>query len=193
MFYSQRFKQQVSVSAQQNENNPNSFYYFIANSGKGWMKGIEVDYKRELTKYIFITSSFGFLDTWIDKFLYEVSNGVEEEGGNRQAPMSPNVSASVTVAYQNNGYFFRLSHSHKDEYYFSDSHDNKTDVYSLDNLSFGRELNNISLSIWVNNLFDRRYPVRGFYFGLIPPNYENQLWVSYGDPFQAGISIDYSF
>ena len=193
LFYSARFKQQVSISDQQNENNPNSFYYFIANSGRGWIKGVEFDYKRDLTKYISITSSFGFLDTWVDKFLYEISNGVEEVGGNRQAPMSPNFSASVTLAYQNNGYFIRLSHSHKDEYYFSDSHDNKTDVYSLDNLSFGRELNNISLSIWVNNLFDRRYPVRGFYFGLIPPNYENQLWVSYGDPFQAGISIDYSF
>ena len=192
-FYSERFKQQVSVSAQQNENIPNSFYYFIANSGKGWMRGIEVDYKLELTKYISFTSSFGFLDTWLDKFLYEISNGVEEEGGNRQAPMSPNVSASVILAYQNNGYFFRLSHSYKDEYYFSDSHDNKTDAYSLDNLSFGRDFNNISLSIWVNNLFDRRFPIRGFYFGLIPPNYDDQLWVSYGDPFHAGIAIDYSF
>ena len=96
------------------------------------------------------------LDNWIDGFLYEISNGIEVVGGNRQAPMSPNFSSSVTLAYQNNGYFFRLSHSHKDEYYFSDSHDNKTDAYSLDNLSFGRDFNNISLSIWVNNLLVHR-------------------------------------
>ena len=92
-----------------------------------------------------------------------------------------------------NGNFFRLSHCYKGEYYFSDSHDNKTNAYSIDNLSFGRNFKNISLSIWVNNLFDKRYPVRGFYFGLLPPDYEDQLWISYGDPFQAGVSIDYSY
>jgi hypothetical protein len=42
-------------------------------------------------------------------------------------------------------------------------------------------------------MFDKRYPVRGFYFGLLPPNYEDQLWISYGDPFQAGVSIEYSY
>ena len=81
----------------------------------------------------------------------------------------------------------------KGEYYFSDSHDNKTNAYSIENLSFGRNFNNVSLSIWVNNMFDKRYPVRGFYFGLLPPNYEDQLWISYGDPFQAGVSIEYSY
>ena len=193
IFYSKRISQQVSVSAQQNENNPNSFYYFIANSGKGWIRGVEVDLKFELTKYISMTSNLGLLDTWIDKFIYESSYGVEEVGGNREAPMSPNTSISTTLSYQNNGYFFTLSHSYKSEYYFSDSHNNQTSAFTLNNLSFGKKLKNISLSIWLNNLFDKRFPIRGFYFGLIPPSYEDQLWVNYGDPFQAGIAIDYNF
>ena len=49
------------------------------------------------------------------------------------------------------------------------------------------------MSIWVNNLFDKRFQTRGFYFGLKPPNYEEELFVSYGDPIQFGFAIDYSF
>ncbi|OUW80127.1 MAG: hypothetical protein CBD77_00980 [bacterium TMED217] len=192
LFYSDRINQQISVSAQQDNNNPNSFYYFTANSGKGWIKGAEIDYNRKLTKYVSITSSFGFLDTWIDEFAYETSKG-DTIGGNRQAPMSPNFTVSVILAYQNNGYFLTLSHSYKDEYYFSDSHNNKADAYSLNNLSLGRNFNNISLSIWVNNLFDKRFQTRGFYFELKPPNYDKELFVSYGDPIQFGFAIDYSF
>ncbi len=43
------------------------------------------------------------------------------------------------------------------------------------------------------NMFDKRYAVRGFYFGLIPPEYRNQLWKSYGDPMHFGVTADYDF
>ena len=34
---------------------------------------------------------------------------------------------------------------------------------------------------------------RGFYFGLIPPDYPDQLFESYADPRQIGISIANKF
>ena len=43
-FVSDRIEQQVSISAQQYDNDPNSFYYFTANSGKGWLRGLELEY-----------------------------------------------------------------------------------------------------------------------------------------------------
>ena len=192
-FYGVRSEQQVSVSAQQIDNDPNSFYYFTANSGTGWMKGVELEQNLNISKNISIRYSIGYLDTWIEEFSYEIADGIFDNGGNRKASMSPDISSSFTLTYQNNGNFFRLSHCYKGDYYYSDSHDNKTNAYSIENLSFGRNFNNVSLSIWVNNMFDKRYPVRGFYFGLLPPNYEDQLWISYGDPFQAGVSIEYSY
>ena len=54
-------------------------------------------------------------------------------------------------------------------------------------------LDNFKISVRVKNIFDQKYAVRGFYFGLIPPNYEDQLWVSYGEPVQYGVSLDYNF
>ena len=50
---------------------------------------------------------------------------------------------------------------------------------------------NIKLTIWGNNIFNEIFTTRGFYFGLIPPDYQNQLFKSYGDPRQLGIKIDY--
>ena len=39
-FYGFRRDQQVSVSSQQDLGNPNSFYFFTGNSGKGILRGI---------------------------------------------------------------------------------------------------------------------------------------------------------
>lgn len=192
-FYGIRSNQQVSVSAQQVKNDPNSFHYFTANSGSGWMSGLEFEHRLNVTQYISLNYSIGLLDTWVDAFSYQISDDLLETSGGRQASMSPKMSVSSSLTYENEGYFARLSHSHKGKYYFSDSHNNEANAYSLYNLSFGKMLNKISLSFWINNLFDERYPVRGFYFGLIPPYYEDQLWLSYGDPFQASFSIDYSY
>ena len=79
------------------------------------------------------------------------------------------------------------------DHYFSDSHDNKNDGYNLINTSIGYKRNSYFIKIWANNILDKRYPTRGFYFALEPPNYENKLYLSWADPFRAGITIGYDF
>ena len=64
-FYGIRSAQQVSISAQQKENDPNSFYYFTGNSGKGWSKGLEIEHTTRLSKNITFRYSAGYLDTWL--------------------------------------------------------------------------------------------------------------------------------
>ena len=63
----------------------------------------------------------------------------------------------------------------------------------MTNITIGKSYKKINVKLWAKNIFDRRYPVRGFYFGLIPPEFENKLWLSYGDPRQLGLTIDYKF
>ena len=63
----------------------------------------------------------------------------------------------------------------------------------MTNISISKILDEFKISVWAKNIFDQKYAVRGFYFGLIPPNYEDQLWVSYGEPAQYGVSLDYNF
>ena len=49
------------------------------------------------------------------------------------------------------------------------------------------------LQLWGRNLLDERYGVRGFYFGLEPPDYADKLYKSYGDPRQIGVRLTTQF
>jgi iron complex outermembrane receptor protein len=139
-------------------------------------------------------ASLGYLTTWVDKFTYFAAEGVEAIGGNRKAAMSPKMTGSIGFNYENeSGIFASTLMSFKDEYYFSDSHDQQSEPYSLLSLTLGKSFGKTTATIWIRNAMDERYTTRGFYFGLIPPDYPDQLWKSYGDPRQIGVTIDYTF
>jgi iron complex outermembrane receptor protein len=143
---------------------------------------------------ISLNTSLGYLDTWIDKFTYQENSEMEGYGGDREAAMSPKVTGSFGVHFKNiSGFFGLVQMSFKDEYYFSDSHNQKSKPYTLLNINIGKSFGKTMVKLWIRNALDERYTTRGFYFGLIPPNYPDQLWKSYGDPKQIGVTIDYTF
>ena len=51
----------------------------------------------------------------------------------------------------------------------------------------------LDVSLWSKNIFNAKYTTRGFFFGLEPPNYEDKLYLSYGEPFTIGITLNYKF
>ena len=108
--------------------------------------------------------------------------------------MAPKMTGSVGINFHGeSGIFSSVQLTQKGDYYFSDSHNQKSESYSLLNLTAGKSFQNATIKFWVMNMFDKRYAVRGFYFGLIPPEYRNQLWKSYGDPMHFGVTADYDF
>ena len=193
-FYSQRNNQQVSVSSQQDKENPNSFLFYTGNAGSGTIQGFEWENTLNVSSNLNMDASLGYLTTWVDKFTYFAAEGVEAIGGDREAAMSPKMTGSVGFNYENeSGIFASALMSFKDEYYFSDSHDQKSEPYFLLNLTLGKSFRKITATFWIRNALDERYTTRGFYFGLIPPDYPDQLWKSFGDPRQIGITLDYTF
>jgi hypothetical protein len=193
-FYSLRKDQQVSVSSQQDKENPNSFLFYTGNAGSGTIQGFEWENTLNVSSNLNMDASLGYLTTWVDKFTYFAAEGVEAIGGNREAAMSPKMTGSIGFNYENeSGIFASTLMSFKDEYYFSDSHDQKSEPYSLLSLTLGKSFGKTTATIWIRNAMDERYTTRGFYFGLIPPDYPDQLWKSYGDPRQIGVTIDYTF
>jgi len=193
-FYNDRIDQQLSISAQQNASDPNSFYYFTTNSeGKGFSRGVEIDFNAKISNRLSLKTALAYLDTWTNKFSYTTSNNNVQSGGGREAAMAPKISSSATLTYKHNLLFITLSQNYKDEYYYSDSHDQKSVPYSLLNLTLGKSFGKTTATIWIRNAMDERYTTRGFYFGLIPPTYPDELWKSYGDPRQIGVTIDYTF
>ncbi len=65
--------------------------------------------------------------------------------------------------------------------------------HQIVNGSVGFEKGIWELTLWGHNLLDELYAVRGFYFGLTPPDYADTLYVSYGDPRQVGLSLGARF
>ena len=57
----------------------------------------------------------------------------------------------------------------------------------------GYDADNWSVTLWGNNIFDKQYATRGFFFGLEPPNYEKKLYTQLGSPRHIGVSFDYEF
>mgnify|MGYP001217581752 CR=1 FL=1 len=60
-------------------------------------------------------------------------------------------------------------------------------------LRTGYEAEYWSIELWGRNLFDERYPVRGFYFGNEPPDFPSTLYLRWGDPRQLGVTLRYAF
>ena len=194
VFYDQRKDQQVSVSSQQVEGDPNSFLYYTGNAGSGTIQGFEWENMLNVSSNLSMDASLGYLKTWVDKFIYFASEGMETSGGDREAAMSPIITGSIRLNYSNDsGIFGSVRSSYKSGYFYSDSHNKKAEPYTLTNLALGKSFGKTTTTIWIRNAFNERFTTRGFYFGLIPPDYPDQLWKSYGDPRQIGVSMDYKF
>ncbi|MDP7529326.1 MAG: TonB-dependent receptor [Candidatus Marinimicrobia bacterium] len=194
VFSNNRTDQQVSVSSQQVEGDPNSFLFFTGNAGSGSAKGWEWEFEYDLTPTIQGQLSVGKLETWVDEFTYQLDTETEGKGGDRAAAMSPKITGSIGLKYRDDSGISASAYlTYKDEYYFSDSHDQISEPYGLLNVSLGKSFGKTTITIWGRNVLDERYAIRGFYFGLIPPDYEDQLWLSYGDPRQIGLTVDYGF
>ena len=90
---------------------------------------------------------------------------------------------------------FKANVEGKGSYYFSDRHNEKADAYALLHSSLEYMNGNFSASLWVRNITDEDYQVRGFgSFGNNPGNgYTTELYTQQGAPRTAGLTVSYDF
>ena len=193
LFYMLRENLQVSVSDQQDPQNPNSFYYFTSNASSGHNYGAEIEGSHIfLNNKIKLTSSFGYLQTWTDQYEFYTDDINVETRGDREQSNAPKYTCSVAVdVMPTDRLTVTADYSFKDRFYLSDSHDFQSEGYHILNLSAGYRHNSAFISLWARNIVDARYSVRGFYFGLEPNDFENKLYLQWGDPFHMGITLRY--
>jgi len=191
-FYNQRKNQQISISSQQNLNDPNSFLFYTANAARGNITGIEFETKYQYENFEF-GSDLGILKTWLDEFKYEFGSGSILLSGNREAAMSPKWSGSLYfLKYFNDNFFMKITNSYKSKYYFSDNHNFQSSDYNLINILLVYSFQNIDINFWLKNITNEIYETRGFYFALKPYG-DDELFTSYGEPRQIGIGFNYNF
>jgi len=191
VFYSSRHEQQVSTSLQIDPQDPLSFVFFTANAAAGYNYGIETELAWQLSGNWWLDGSLALLRTKYDRF----DSPTAALSGREQAH-APSYQFAFGATYRSpSGFFTRVDYQGRDAFFFDDSHDQRSESYELAHVRVGYEWERWSISVWVRNVFDETYAVRGFYFANDPndPLFLPQLYTRLGDPRQAGLTMSHSF
>lgn len=189
LFVNRRDDQQVRTSFQLVPNDPASFVFFTDNAAQGKTYGFESDIRWFVGEAWELYANIGLLDATFDEF---VTSQVDLSG--RDQAHAPGYTLAAGASYRHAGGFFaRVDVSARDSFYFDVSHDQKSKAYELVNARVGFDAGSWTTYIWVRNLFDRSYAVRGFFFGNEPPDFSNTLYTRLGDPRQVGVTFEKRF
>ena len=182
IFYLQRNDAQIKTSFQSVADNPDDFVLYTGNAASGRNYGLESDVEWRVADRVTVGADLGLLQTHFENFV--VVAGSTPISVSRELPNSPHWQAAVNATYRDpRGPFARVDVTGMGGYYF-DLPPNQTtsNPYGLVNGKIGWEAGRWSAYLSGRNLLDKRYPVRGFYFGDVPPNFPNELYVQLGDP-----------
>ena len=193
LFHARRSEQQVSLSRQQFQDDPLSFFYFTANASKGSGNGLELEHRHRPLTNLVLRGTLGLLDTHVDRYPSPTKEDSTLVRGDRAAAHAPEYNLSLSARYDHpSGLSGRLELTAADGFFYSDSHDQRSGAHQLLGGSLSYQRGDWRATLWGRNLLDERYGVRGFFFGLEPPSYAPTLYESYGDPRQWGISLSTS-
>jgi outer membrane receptor protein involved in Fe transport len=189
VFYTLRKSLQLKTSEQLDPSNPDDFTFYTGNADSGRNYGLESEVAWRATAAVTLGASLGLLQTQYHGF---VQNGVLLP--DRELANAPHWQGAVNLTYRDpRGAFARVDVTGMGSYYF-DLPPNWTTshAYGLLNAKLGWEVQSWSAYVWGRNLLNKDYAVRGFYFGDVPPNFPNELYVQLGDPRIWGVNLTYS-
>ena len=189
LFFNLREDQQVRTSFQLVPNDPASFVFFTDNAATGRASGLESELRYaggDAWSWYF---SLGLLDAEFDEF---VTPQVSLSGRDQAHAPRYTIAAGAEWAHPS-GWFARADFVARDAFYFDVSHDRRSEPYELVNARVGYDADSWRVQLWGRNLADRRYAVRGFFFGNEPPDFPDTLYLRHGDPRQLGVTFDWRF
>jgi outer membrane receptor protein involved in Fe transport len=189
VFVVSRHRAQLRTSVQTDPMNPNSFIFYTGNAASGLDYGLESTLRWRLTDCFSTGGSLGLLHTAFHNFVRVGDSGIESVS--RELPNAPHVNGSWFTEYRDpSGRYARLDVTGMSRFYF-DLPPNPTEASGrvLGDLRIGRDTPRWSAAAYVRNIANHSYATRGFYFGLVPPNYPNALYVQLGEPRVFGAEI----
>ncbi len=195
LFYGKRNDQQVKSSVVQTRSDGSSeFIDYLANAAEGHYYGLEsqIDYYPLDGLHLF--TSLGLLQSEFDE--YNDPNPIALDMNGRAPANSPEYQYNVGFDYLFlEAWTFKANVEGKGSYYFSNRHNEQSDSYALVNSSLEYTDGSFSANIWVRNIADEEYTVRGFgSFGNNPSKfYETELYTQLGAPRTAGVTLSYDF
>jgi iron complex outermembrane receptor protein len=191
VFYTHRTGLQLQTGEQLQANDPDTFILYNANAPSGRNYGVESDLLWTPVDLFELGASMGLLNSSY--------HGLTLDGEvlpDRALPHAPSWQGSLSgTLHGRDGLFLRADLTGRASFYYDlpaldpySSH-----AYVLLNLKAGVHRDRWSADLWVRNVTDRGYTVRGFYFADVPPNFPYQQFVQLGPPRQVGATLSYSF
>jgi outer membrane receptor protein involved in Fe transport len=179
-----RHNAQILTGFQSEPDNPDFFVYYTGNAASGHNYGAESEAAWRLAERLTVGADLGLLQTHFDDFVQPGLASTTIVSVSRDLPDAPHWQGAVNVTYRDpRGPFARVDVTGMGGYYY-DLPPNETTsaAYGLVNGKIGWETARWSAYLSGRNLLDKRYPVRGFYFGDVPPNFNNEVYIQLGDP-----------
>lgn len=188
-FYMTRRDMQVS-SSMQDPGNPAAFVFITGNAARGENYGAEFSSSYRVNGDWKIVGTASWLRTrFIDYQYVDQYTGELHVLNGRAQPHAPAYQFSLGVDWHHAGWMARVDLTGKDSFYFETSSNETSSAYQLVNAKIGYEQPHWAMYAWVNNVFDKRYATRGFFFGNEPPDFTPKLYIQNGDPRQAGVTV----
>lgn len=190
-FYGKRKDQQVKDSFVITRGDGSTeFVDYLSNAAEGSYYGVEsqIDYFPLESLHLF--TSFGLLQAAFDEY---PNNPTMTD---RAPANSPEYQYNVGLDYLLFDVItFKTNLEGKASQYFSNRHDEKADAYNLWHASLEYTTGDFTAALWVRNITDEQYQVRGFgSFGNNPGNgYITEKYVQLGTPRTAGLTLSYDF
>jgi iron complex outermembrane receptor protein len=188
LFYMDQKQKQVKVSKQDDPMDPSTYTYFTSNAARVATYGLEAQWRKRIGLWQ-SELQLGLLKAAFKNYEFENHS---YDGRNVAHAPTWNYAWSLTQNWSEQ-FSSNLSFIGKNSFYFSNNHDQTSSTTHLVNGGLTYKKKNWSWNLWVNNIFDRRYEIRGFYFANEPPNWENKLYTQQGLPRRAGLSLSYQF
>ncbi len=196
LFYTRREHQQVATSIQPDPKDSLTFLYLTDNAASGEAWGVEGSARKQVTAQLELSSTLSLMQSrYLD---YQYLQYLDYQYRNRDLDgrawaHAPEWKVALAATWRNStGWMARLDLSGEDGFYYDTSHDQHSDPRFLANLRVGFEAQRWEVYAWARNLFDERYPVRGFFFVNEPPSPE-KLYLRWGDPRQLGLTARCQF
>lgn len=188
-FFARRNDAQLKFAFQYDPADPLAFTYVTKNEAEARVVGTEAALTYRASDALLLFSNATLMQT---EFTSVPPENAALDGREQSHAPTWSFLAGARYALSEN-WFARAEVVGKDAFYFDDSHDARSSAYHLLNASVGYRGANWSWTLWGRNILNRRYAVRGFFFGVEPPNFEPKEYVQRGDPVAFGTTLTFYF
>ena len=172
-------------------NQQQTFIGYIENAASGRVNGLELEWRQQLNQQWLWFANLGLLDSTMQGYITQ--DGIDMSG--RELAHAPSYSINSGLQWQfHDDLVVTLQVDGKDKFYYSDSHNEQSQRIALVHASVNYQLADWQVSLWVRNITDRDYGVRGFFFGNDPRiEYAARGYEQFGEPRRLGVTINYAF